>query len=143
MTEQTPVAFPQQNKDLVKAYLKTVLTFKGLPVSLSPIILAFLQKVNVVDGSYVIYINKPLKEDIANSLGLSTNRLTQVLTELIKAGLFVRTSTGKYTVDPLIQGETDWISILSSDNIPEWREFSVTFDFINGTIRNKIVPKLK
>ena len=60
--------------DFVKLYIDCVLTLKGLKKGLNPILLGFLRfmsyaDINGIEGGQIIFVNKMMKQTIADSLG--------------------------------------------------------------------------
>ncbi|MEE1250945.1 MAG: replication/maintenance protein RepL, partial [Lachnospiraceae bacterium] len=127
--------YKTKEPDYVKLYLDCVLILKGLQKGLNPILIEFVKYMNYADingfgGGQVIFVNKTLKETIANSLNVSLKRIEQAITQFVKAGIFKRISVGTYQVNPNIFGKGEWKDI---------KNIRATFDFANKAVVADIV----
>lgn len=121
--------------EYVKLYLDCVLTLKGLGKGLNPILLEFVKYMSYADigklgGGQTIFVNKCLKEQIAETLGLSLKRIEQAITDFVKSGIFKRLGVGTYQVNANIFGKGDWKDI---------KNIRATFDFANKEVVADIV----
>lgn len=115
--------------DFIKLYLNTVCVFKGLSQSATPVLFEFCKYMtyaNNADGQ-IIMINSYIKEKISEELNLSVKRINQVLTSIIKSGIFKRIENkrGIYIVNPYIIGKGEWKDI---------KELRANFNFNTGDI---------
>lgn len=125
----------QTEPEYVKLYIDCILTVKGLRKGLNPIFMAFLPYMSYADingqgGGQVIFINKAMKDIIANKLGLGIDSINKALSELTKAGIFKRLTVGTYQVNPNIVGKGEWKDI---------KNIRATFDFGNKEVVAEIV----
>jgi len=125
----------QTEPEYVKLYIDCVLTVKGLRKGLNPIFLAFLPYMSYADingqgGGQVIFVNKAMKDIIANQLNLGIDSINKALSEFTKAGLFKRLTVGTYQVNPNIVGKGEWKDI---------KNIRATFDFGSKDIVADIV----
>ena len=119
----------------IKFYLDHLSRFKGLQLSLSPILSELLKKTTYADskeenGGMILYLNKPLKEDIAKMCGVSLTRVDHAITEFVKKEYMRRLSLGKYQFNPFLFGKGEWKDI---ENI------RATFDYGTGEVIADIV----
>ena len=125
----------QTEPEYVKLYIDCVLTVKGLRKGLNPIFLAFLPYMSYADingqgGGQVIFVNKAMKDIIAQKLNLGIDSINKALSEFTKAGLFKRLTVGTYQVNPNIVGKGEWKDI---------KNIRATFDFGSKDIVADIV----
>lgn len=123
--------------EFVKLYVDCLFTFKGMRKGLSPIFLAFLEYMSYASpsskyGGQVIFINKPLKLEIAGRLNLQLDSVNKALYELVKGGIFRRVDIGAYQVNPNIVGKGEWKDI---------KNIRATFDFAARKVRAEIIRK--
>ena len=121
----------------VKLYLDHLSRFKGLQLSLNPILAQLLQKTSYADendpeGGMILYLNKPLKSDIAKKCGLSLTRVDHAVTQFVKKGYMRRLDLGKYQFNAHFFGKGEWKDI---ENI------RATFDYGTGEAVADIVKK--
>lgn len=121
----------------VKLYLDHLSRFKGLQLSLNPILSELLKKTTYADpkeqnGGMILYLNKPLKADIAKMCGISLSRVDHAVTEFVKKGYMRRLDLGKYQFNPFFFGKGEWKDI---ENI------RATFDYGTGEAVAEIVKK--
>lgn len=100
----------------VKLYTDCISTVKGLKNGLNPIFLAFLPYMRRADikglcGGQIIFVNKSMKEAIAEKLGLKIDSINKALSELVKSEIFKRVDVGTYQVNPNIIGKGEWNNI--------------------------------
>lgn len=115
----------------IKLYVDTLLTFKELPKTLSPTLIAFLKHMTYAepsneDGGQLIYVNAHMKKTIASELNVKLNTVDQTLTRLTKVGVFKRIGTGTYQVNPHLFGKGEWKNISA---------IRATFDFNTGDVQ--------
>lgn len=135
MIQSKTVYKTQTEPEYVKLYIDCILTVKGLRKGLNPIFLAFLPYMSYADingqgGGQVIFVNKAMKEIIAQKLNLGIDSINKALSEFTKAGLFKRLTVGTYQVNPNIVGKGEWKDI---------KNIRATFDFGNKEIVADIV----
>lgn len=121
--------------DFVKLYIDCVLTLKGLKKGLNPILLGFLRfmsyaDINGIEGGQIIFVNKMMKQTIADSLGVTVKRIDQAITEFVKGGIFKRIAVGTYQVNPNLVGKGEWKDI---------KNIRATFDFGNREVMSAVV----
>lgn len=121
----------------VKLYLDHLSRFKGLQLSLNPILAEMLKSTSYADpkdenGGMILYLNKPLKVDIAKRCGISLGRVDHAVTEFVKKGYMRRLELGKYQFNPYFFGKGEWADI---ENI------RATFNYGTGEAVAIIVKK--
>lgn len=119
----------------VKLYLDHLSRFKGLQLSLNPILAEFLKHTSYAEpmdenGGMVLFLNKPLKEIIAKRCEVSLSRVDHAVTEFVKKGYMRRLDLGMYQFNPFFFGKGEWKDI---ENI------RATFDYGTGEAIAEIV----
>ena len=119
----------------IKLYLDHLSRFKGGQLSLNPILSEMLKSASYADrhgadGGMILYLNKPLKSDIAKRCGVSLGRVDQAVTEFVKKGYMRRIELGKYQFNAHYFGKGEWADI---ENI------RATFDYGTGEAVAEIV----
>lgn len=120
----------------VKLYLDTVLYLKDLPKGYSGILYQLLRRMHYAgdaDG-HCIVINAAVKRRIGDELGVSTSRIDNVLSDLVKGDLLKRLDRGLYQVNPYLFGYGEWQDIAKL-------RLTVTFDAKGKTIMGEIERK--
>lgn len=112
----------------VKLYLDHLGRFKGVQLSLNPILAELLKSTTFAnpdapDGGMLLFLNKPLKEIIAQNCGVSLGRVDQAVTEFVKKGYMRRIKLGMYQFNAYFFGKGEWKDI---ENI------RATFDYGTG-----------
>jgi hypothetical protein len=115
----------QTEPDFVKLYIDCVFTVKGVKKGFNPIFLAFLEYMSYADtnskyGGQVIFVNKAMKMNIAETVGLSIVSVNNAITDFVKKGIFKRIDVGTYQINPNIVGRGEWKDI---------KNIRATFDF--------------
>lgn len=100
----------------VKLYLDHLSRFKGLQLSFNPILAELLKSttyanLNDQDGGMLLFLNKPLKEIIAQRCGVSLGRVDNAVTEFVKKGYMRRLKLGMYQFNPFFFGKGEWKDI--------------------------------
>lgn len=121
----------------IKLYIDSLFTFKGLSKSLNPILLALIQYMTYasskdMNGGQIIYLNRHLKEKIAEQVNKGVPRVEQALTQFVKAGIFNRIATGTYQVNPSLFGKGEWKEI---------KNIRATYDYGAGTVETEIIKE--
>jgi biotin operon repressor len=104
-TARTEVAMFESEPAYVKLYLNDLCRMNGLNNSQQKILNALVKNMgyNNVLPSY-----KPVKEMIAESLGMPYNTLNEGIKELHKKGIIIRKARGFYIMDPNLFGRGSW-----------------------------------
>lgn len=121
----------------IKLYLDHLSRFKGLQLSLNPILAELLKQTSYADiseecGGMILYLNKPLKADIAKRCSVSLSRVDHAITEFVKKGYMRRLDLGKYQFNAYLFGKGEWKDI---ENI------RATFDYGTGDAVADIVKR--
>jgi hypothetical protein len=117
----------------VKLYLDVIATFKQYSKAFSPILLGFLEYMSYANKQQIIFVNKPLKEKIANKCNVSLSRVEHALTEFVDVGIFFRVKRGEYHVNAEIFGKGDW------RDIKKIRGIQAAMDMKNRRIMSNII----
>ena len=127
--------YTSKEPDFIKVYLDCLLTFKGVRKGLNPILLQFLSYMTYADsesaeGGQIIIINRYVKEAISKKLDLSIESVNKALTEITKAGIFRRISSGTYQANPNLFGRGEWKDI---------KNIRAVFDFAERNVNAEII----
>ncbi len=119
----------------IKFYLNTAFSSKNLSKAFNPVLFELLKYMSYADpqepqGGQMIYLNPELRRKISSACEISQYRLNQVLTELVKSGVFTRISNGTFQVNPGLFGKGDWRDI---------KNIQAKIDFGEGTIDRTII----
>lgn len=104
-TKRQEIAQFEKEPPYVKLYLNDIGRLKELNNSEQKLLneLVFNMGYNNVVPSY-----KPVKEMIANKLGMPYNTLDKCIKELYKKGVLIRKARGLYIMDPELFGKGSW-----------------------------------
>ena len=121
----------------IKLYLDHLNRFKGLQIGFTPILAELLKHTSYADateedGGMILYLNKPLKANIAKKCDVSLSRVDHAVTEFVKKGYMRRLELGMYQFNPFLFGKGEWADI---ENI------RATFDYSTGEAVAEIVKR--
>lgn len=102
----------------VSRYLNVIFAYHGIPLSLVPISLLLAQR--MAFKTNIIYLLKRDKEEIAEMLGVSNERVRTLLKECVKHDIIRSVSRGMYEVNAYL---------FSTGSMVETRELQAHFDF--------------
>ena len=122
----------------IKLYLDCLSKFKDIQLSFNPILIEFLKRTSYADeetenGGQILYLNKRLKQNIANKCNISLNRVEHAITEFVKKGYMFRIDVGTYQFNADLFGKGNWGDVY---NI---RTIQASFDFATGEAVANIV----
>lgn len=134
-TQKTKNAILPKEPNFIKVYLDHLGKYKGVQVSLTPILEQLLNHTSYANigedsGGMILYLNKALKSNIAKSLNISLTRVDHAVTDFVKKGYMRRIEIGMYQFNPFLFGKGEWKDI---ENI------RTTFDYGTGEILADIV----
>ena len=95
----------EKEADYIKVYkyTNTVFAFKGISLSLVPAIIEISKYMTFAEVGQLVVLNTVIKKQIASTLGVSENRVKQMIKELADADVLRRTECrGMYAVNPFI-----------------------------------------
>lgn len=107
----------QREPNFIKLYLADILYLSDLPAGLSGVLFSFLRRMTY-DGE--IYVNRSMKETVANEVNLTANTVNKAITLLVKGKILIRADRGKYYFNPHLFGKGDWSQISSLRATIEW-----------------------
>lgn len=121
----------------IKLYLDHLARFKGVQISLNPILTECLKYITYAsgeesNGGMLLILNKFLKDQIAKKCGVSLQRVNNAITEFVKKGYMRRIDLGSYQLNPFLFGKGEWKDI---ENV------RATFDYGTGEVVAEIVKK--
>ena len=134
-TQKTKNAILPKEPNFIKVYLDHLGKYKGVQVSLTPILEQLLNHTSYANigedsGGMILYLNKALKSNIAKSSNISLTRVDHAVTAFVKKGYMRRIEIGMYQFNPFLFGKGEWKDI---ENI------RTTFDYGTGEILADIV----
>jgi len=93
-------------------YINDLLSLKGLPKAYSSIIHLFPEKLLKAEDGQRLYLNTGMKQEFADKLKVSIGYISNCITELVKADILQRISSGTYLLNPEFFGtHYSWIRI--------------------------------
>lgn len=102
----------------VSKYLNTIFAYNNIPLNLVPISLLIAQEMEFKTNR--IYLLKPIKEEFAQMLDISLDRVNKLIRDCEKYNIIHRIATGMYEVNSFLY---------STGSIIETRELQAHFDF--------------
>jgi predicted transcriptional regulator len=105
--EKKVIRIPKED-EYIKIYIKTIGVLHNIPASADKILLEIIRYVNYDNR---IIITKPVKEKIAERLGLSYSRVHNYISTLSKKNILIREDRGMYILNPYIFGKGNWHDI--------------------------------
>lgn len=114
-TSSKIVKLPKE-PNFVKLYFDQLGVAFGVSKGLSPILLKLVEfatyaNKNDKEGGMLLYLNKPLKERIAEDLNVSVKRIENAITQFVKSNYMRRIERGAYQFNPALFGKGDWSDI--------------------------------
>lgn len=106
----------------VSKYLNVIFAYHGIPLNLVPISLILAQR--MAFKTNMVYLLKTDKEEIAEMLGVSLERVRTLIKECVKHDIIRSVSRGKYEVNAYL---------FSTGSLVETRELQAHFDFQKET----------
>ena len=106
----------------VSKYLNTIFAYNNIPLNLVPISLLIAQEMEFKTNR--IYLLKPIKEEFAQMLDISLDRVNKLIRDCEKYNIIPRIATGMYEVNSFLY---------STGSIIETRELQAHFDFDQNT----------
>lgn len=101
-------------ENYIKLYYDTYLASIGANRSyLSPFLIELGKRMSYSKQGQVVTLIKSVKEEIAESLGVSYSRVCHMITECVDRGLLVRASRAVYSVSPMVMAKGDWEDIMA------------------------------
>lgn len=96
----------------IKVYYDTYIASVGANHSpLSPFLMELGKRMSYSSDGQIVVLIKPVKEEIAKSLGISLTRVEHMIKECVDLGLIIRTGRGVYSVSPFIMAKGDWSEV--------------------------------
>jgi phosphopantetheine adenylyltransferase len=106
----------------VSKYLNTIFAYNNIPLNLVPISLLIAQEMEFKTNK--IYLLKPIKEEFAQMLDISLDRVNKLIKECQKYNIIRPLARGIYEVNSYLY---------STGSIVETRQLQAHFDFDNDT----------
>lgn len=105
----------------VYKYTNTVFAFKGIPLSLVPVVIEISKYMTYAELGQTVVLNKVVKEQCCKVLNIKIDRMNKCISMLVKNDVLRRSSCrGMYAVNPFICGCGDALKI---------KELQAKFDF--------------
>lgn len=95
----------EKEADYVKVYkyTNTVFAFKGIPLTLVPVIIEISKYMSFAEQGQTVVLNKIVKEQICNVLDIKIDRMNKCIQQLVKNDVLRKTTCrGMYAVNPFI-----------------------------------------
>lgn len=95
----------EKDADYIKVYkyTNTVFAFKGIPLSLVPVIIEISKYMTYAELGQTVVLNKYIKQQICDVVGFKVDRLNKCIQQLVKNDVLRRTDCkGMYAVNPFI-----------------------------------------
>ena len=97
----------EKEDDYIKVYkyTTTVFAFKGISLNLVPAVLEISKYMSYADTGQLVCMNKLMREQICETLGIKIKRLDQIVSKLREADILRPTKArGVYAVNPFVVG---------------------------------------
>ena len=92
----------------VYKYMNTVFAFKNISLALVPAVIEISKYMSYAETGQLVCFNKIMRQQIADTLGISIKRLDQIVKELRNADILRPAGArGLYSVNPFIVGAGD------------------------------------
>lgn len=104
----------------VSRYLNVIFAYHNIPLTLVPFCLLLAQKMSFKTN--LVYLLKSDKEELAEMLGVTEDRVKKMMRECVKYNIIHAVSRGKYEVNAYL---------FSTGSLVETRELQAHFDFQN------------
>lgn len=148
MIEISPL-FPKTKRfssptDFLKAHLKRMVYFYGLPVSYGDLLYQLV--LETLPEKQLIYANKVVKADIAKILKRSVSTVNAGIAKLVKYKVLNRIAQATFKLNPFILQNTDWRKItgfyLELDYVQGGRKLTLTVSTKTGDLptKSEIIP---
>ena len=113
----------EKEEEYIKVYKYTnaMFAFKGIPLSLVPIVIEISKYMSFAENGQTVVLNKVIKERICDTLGIGVDRLKKAIKQLADNDVLRRTDCrGMYAVNPFICACGDAMQV---------KELQAKFDF--------------
>lgn len=128
----------EREPNFVKLYIDTMKAFNGAHDIPTDVLLAFTEYVDYANSDreqQQIYLPKPIKQKIAEKVGISFSMVDKYIKKMVDAGvLFKSNCRGFFIVNPWLIAKGDWKNI--SKLRAEFDFFDGTWVYRSGTPRN-------
>ena len=114
----------------VSKYLSVIFSYSNIPLKLVPISMMIAERMEFKTN--IVYLLKPIKEELAQMLDISLDRTNKLIQECEKYNIIRRMDRGIYEVNSFL---------FSTGSIVETRELQAHFDFQNDVFIAKGVQK--
>lgn len=98
----------EREPDYIKLYIDGILLLTNLPKGLNDALQHLLRGMNYQN---IIVLNSGIKRMISKDLDITTGRLNNIITQLVKKEIMMRIETGVYRFNPKIFGRGKWQDI--------------------------------
>ena len=111
-TNKVTITKHYDEENFIKVYYDTYIASVGANKSpLSPFLMELGKRMSYSSKGQIVTLIKPVKEEIADSLGISLTRVEHMIKECVDLGLIIRTGRGVYAVSPFIMSKGDWAEV--------------------------------
>lgn len=109
----------EREPDFVKLYLEDISRLKDVPQGMNKVLFELMKAINY-NGIIMAY--KPVKELMANNMGISVNYLNKCIDEFYKKGILIRYARGVYIADPNLFAKGSWKDIQNLRLVIEYNQ---------------------
>ena len=114
----------EKEPEYIKLYIRDIAKLSDVPAGMDKILIALVSKMGY---SNIIPAYKPVKQVIANELGISIDYVNKAITQFHKKGLLIRGARGMYVANPELFGKGKW------ENVKNLR---LTVEYSSETMKN-------
>ena len=142
------VGFVEQEPDYIKVYVGTQLCLNNMDPKLAPYIIAFGKHMTFAnaENKHIVQTTQLIREDVAREVGVSDDRVKQVIRELVKYGIFIpvikETTTGDIITQKRVRGAyfvNPWV--IAKGSWKDIKQLRQQIDFVKGTTSYVIEDK--
>jgi hypothetical protein len=109
----------EREPDYVKLYLEDISRLKDVPQGMNKVLFELMKAINY-NGIIMAY--KPVKELMANNMGISVNYLNKCINEFYAKGILIRYARGVYIADPNLFAKGSWKDIQNLRLVIEYNQ---------------------
>lgn len=107
-SDSTKTYMVDKEPDYIKMYISDIARLKEIPAGMDKILFSLLKGMGY---NNIVPVYMPIKQMIANDLGVSINYINKAIDKFYKAGLLIRHARGLYIADPQLFARGKWEDI--------------------------------
>lgn len=110
--KETTIYKKVEEEEFIKIYYDTyIASVGGNHSSLSNLMMEIGKRMSYSKKGQIVILNKYAKDDIAESLGVTNNRVGHLIADCTRLGLLIRIDRGVYAVSPFIMAKGEWSDV--------------------------------